>query len=99
MPGSLRRAALFSLLVGAAGLAWLGLRLRPQRASAPPVEEGRHRVRVLETRRIVPGPGLPPELAPGAANNNLDAVRHSDGSVYLAFRTAPHHFAGTTPRS
>ncbi|MCZ6785068.1 MAG: hypothetical protein O7G30_17350 [Proteobacteria bacterium] len=94
MPGSLRRAALFSLLGGAAGLAWLGLRLRPQRGSAPPVEEGRHRVRVLETRRIVPGPGLPPELALGAANNNLDAVRHSDGFVYLAFRTAPHHFAG-----
>ncbi|HSF03239.1 MAG TPA: hypothetical protein VLA62_09520, partial [Solirubrobacterales bacterium] len=24
---------------------------------------------------------------------NLDAVRHSDGFVHRAFRTAPHHFA------
>jgi hypothetical protein len=28
-----------------------------------------------------------------ASNNNLDVVRHTDGSVYLAFRSAPHHFA------
>jgi hypothetical protein len=27
------------------------------------------------------------------ANNNLDVVRHSDGRVYLAFRSAPTHFA------
>lgn len=27
------------------------------------------------------------------ANNNLDALRHSDGRVYLAWRTAPDHFA------
>jgi hypothetical protein len=30
-----------------------------------------------------------------AANNNLDVVRHTDGRVYLAFRSAPNHFAGT----
>jgi hypothetical protein len=36
---------------------------------------------------------LPPEVVCGASNNNLDAVRHTDGYVYLAFRTAPHHFA------
>ena len=41
----------------------------------------------------MPGDGLPPQVAPGASNNNLDAVRHADGFVYLAFRSAPHHFA------
>jgi hypothetical protein len=49
---------------------------------------------VVETRRIVPGEGLPRTLSPAASNNNLDAIRHSDGFVYLAFRSAPHHFAG-----
>jgi hypothetical protein len=52
---------------------------------------------VLDTRRIVPSAGLPPEVEAGDSNNNLDAVRHSDGRVYLAFRTAPHHFA--SPRT
>ncbi len=56
-------------------------------------EPGPHRVRVVDTRAIVPGPGLPPELPLGSANNNLDAVRANDGAVYLALRTAPHHFA------
>ncbi len=42
--------------------------------------------------RVVPGPGLPAEVEPQAANNNLDVIRH-DGRVYLAFRTAPSHFA------
>ncbi|NNL65696.1 MAG: hypothetical protein HKP30_05595, partial [Myxococcales bacterium] len=41
---------------------------------------------------------LPDGLAPGASNNNLDAVRHDDGFVYLAFRTAPHHFANRETR-
>jgi len=41
---------------------------------------------------IVPSSGLPPEVAVGAANNNLDVVRYGD-RVFLAFRTAPHHFA------
>lgn len=27
------------------------------------------------------------------ANNNLDVLRHSDGRIYLAWRTAPDHFA------
>jgi hypothetical protein len=50
-------------------------------------------VSVIETRRIVPSEGIPAEVAPMPANNNLDVVRHSDGRVYLAFRTAPDHFA------
>lgn len=88
-----RRVVLAGLVGGAVGLAWLGLRLRGLRRSDPPPEPGLHRVAVVETRRIVPGPGLPPEVKVQASNNNLDAVRHSDGHVYLAFRTAPHHFA------
>lgn len=81
------------LVAGGAALAWVVLRLRPRRSVTPPVELGRHRVEIAETRRVVPSPGLPAGLALGASNNNLDAVRHSDGFVYLAFRTAPHHFA------
>jgi hypothetical protein len=46
-----------------------------------------------ETRRIVPSEGLPSALKPQAANNNLDVVRHNDGRVYLAFRSAPTHYA------
>jgi len=88
-----RRAALFSLVGGAAGLAWLGFRLRGRPRIDPTPETGRHAVKIVETRRIVPSPGLPREVSLGASNNNLDAVRHSDGYVYLAFRTAPHHFA------
>lgn len=88
-----RRTALVLLVGGGAALAWLVLRLRPRRSVAPPVELGRHQVDLIDTRRVVPGPGLPQPLVLGASNNNLDAVRHSDGYVYLAFRTAPHHFA------
>ena len=93
MTSSVRRAALVSLVGGAAGLAWLDAKLRPRPAVTPPAEPGRHAVRVIETRRVVPSPGLPREIALGASNNNLDAVRHTDGWVYLAFRSAPHHFA------
>jgi hypothetical protein len=60
----------------------------------PPLSEpGRHDVTVIDTRRVVPSSGLPSEVVAQDANNNLDVVRHSDGRVYLAFRTAPHHFA------
>src|SRR5215471_2315342 len=62
---------------------------------APPVELGKHVVRLLQTERVVPSDGLPPEVVAQQANNNLDVVRHSDGRVYLAWRTAPSHFAGT----
>lgn len=59
----------------------------------PPVELGRHAVTVGETRRIVPSAGLPMETPAMNSNNNLDVLRHSDGRVYLAWRTAPDHFA------
>lgn len=67
------------------------------REDPPTPEPGRHRVEVIETRPIAPGPGLPPGLVLGAANNNLDVVRHGD-HVYLALRTAPHHFASRETR-
>ena len=44
------------------------------------------------TVQVVPGPGLPADLPLQDANNNLDATTH-EGRVYLAFRTAPNHFA------
>lgn len=42
--------------------------------------------------RVVPGDGLPPEVVPQAANNNLDVAWHED-RLFLAFRSAPDHFA------
>jgi hypothetical protein len=62
-------------------------------AAAPSPEAGADRVALIETRRVVPSAGLPAEVRPMPANNNLDVVRHSDGRVYLAFRSAPTHFA------
>jgi hypothetical protein len=41
---------------------------------------------------VVPGPGLPADLPLQPANNNLDVVEH-EGALFLAFRTAPDHFA------
>jgi hypothetical protein len=49
-------------------------------------------VRVGPPEPWVPGPGLPPTVEVGAANNNLDLARH-DGELYLAWRTGPTHFA------
>ena len=63
----------------------------------PPSEPGRHTVTVVETRQVIPGPGLPGETPPGNSNNNLDVVRH-EGRVYLAWRTAPDHFASAATR-
>ncbi len=42
--------------------------------------------------QVVPGAGLPAEVEPQNANNNLDIILH-EGRYYLAFRTAPLHFA------
>lgn len=61
---------------------------------APPVASpGPHPAHVVSTRRIVPSTELPAGVNVQAANNNLDVVRHSDGRVYLVFRSAPSHFA------
>jgi hypothetical protein len=50
-------------------------------------------VEILDFRQVVPGEGLPAEVSPMTSNNNLDVVEHA-GRVFLAFRTAPTHFAG-----
>lgn len=88
----LLRIVLVVVAATAGTLAALALMLRRTPPPPPAPEPGRHDVRVVETRRVVPGPGLPHEVEPQASNNNLDAVRHA-GRVYLAFRSAPHHFA------
>ncbi|HUT54129.1 MAG TPA: hypothetical protein VM658_12135 [bacterium] len=44
--------------------------------------------------QVVPGPTLPAEVKCLRSNNNLDLARF-DGRLFLAFRTAPTHFAGT----
>ncbi len=45
-----------------------------------------------ELRQVVPGPGLPAAVTPQDSNNNLDVTMH-EGAAFLAFRTAPSHFA------
>ena len=44
-------------------------------------------------RQIIPSPDLPAEVTTYASNNNLD-IAMFEGSLYIAFRTAPSHFAG-----
>ena len=50
------------------------------------------RVTLGDSVQVVPGAGLPPQIDPQNANNNLDVILH-EGRYYLAFRTAPLHFA------
>lgn len=47
--------------------------------------------------QIVPSESLPPQVTCMRANNNLDAIRY-DGKIFLAFRTAPTHFASSKTR-
>ncbi len=49
--------------------------------------------RLSELRKVVPSDGLD-QIRVQRANNNLDIVRH-DGRLFLAFRTAPTHFASS----
>ncbi len=60
---------------------------------APPRDLGPYRVSVADTRRIVPSTGLDQKIGVQNANNNLHVIRHTDGRVYLAWRSAPSHFA------
>lgn len=55
------------------------------------------RVTLSPPTALVPGPGLPPDLALGASNNNLDVIE-AGGRTFLGFRTAPHHFASDDAR-
>ena len=42
--------------------------------------------------QVVPSDGLPAEIRDQPSNNNLDVAVH-EGRTFLAFRTAPNHFA------
>lgn len=43
-------------------------------------------------KQVVLGPGMPAQVTTDLSNNNLDVGLY-EGRVYLAFRTAPSHFA------
>lgn len=66
----------------------------PMELPDPPLAEpGLHDVDLVDTRLVVPSDGLPVETPHMSSNNNLDVVLH-DGRVFLAWRTAPDHYAG-----
>lgn len=65
--------------------------LSPEGRCAPPPCTGTA-PDVSEAVRIVPSDGLPAQVPTQDANNNLDVALHA-GRLYLAFRTAPSHFA------
>lgn len=45
-----------------------------------------------EPRFVVPSAALPPEIEPYASNNNVDIQFHA-GRLFMAWRSAPDHFA------
>lgn len=57
----------------------------------------RYAAQVSAPRFIVPGPGLPASVVPDKANNNVDIVSHG-GRLFMAWRTAPSHFASSAAR-
>lgn len=61
-------------------------------APKPKSVPGRHRVSVVSTRRILPGKGIPPSAIVKTSNNNVAVIRY-EGRTWLAWRTAPSHFA------
>lgn len=56
-----------------------------------------HRITVEPWRRLVPSDNLPAQVQPMKGNNNIDAVQFR-GRYYVAFRTAPSHFASRKTR-
>jgi hypothetical protein len=59
--------------------------------------EQRYRLVVSDPLAVVPSPGLPPDLEVSRSNNNLAIALHQ-GRLFLAFRTAPIHFASPDAR-
>jgi hypothetical protein len=57
----------------------------------------RYRVVLSRPEPVVPSPALPDGLDLGRSNNNLSIALH-DGRLFLAFRTAPTHFASAGAR-
>jgi hypothetical protein len=58
-------------------------------ATAPPVEVVPE---ILDFAQVIPASGLASGLEPQTSNNNLDIEWH-DSRLFLAWRTAPNHFA------
>lgn len=69
-----------------------GAQVLPDAGAAPGAEPT-----VDEVSAVVPGAVFPPEVVLQNANNNLDIVEHA-GRLFLAFRTAPNHFASAEAR-
>jgi hypothetical protein len=94
------RAALFLLFVGCTETNPNGADAGADALQAPYtpiVELGRHDVTITDSRRVIPGAGFPAETPAQNSNNNLDVVRHA-GRVWLAWRSAPDHFASPQAR-
>jgi|JI10StandDraft_1071094.scaffolds.fasta_scaffold14840_2 hypothetical protein len=92
---SMTNRAWLAMLLGTSVLAGCGSEEPPpvdDGTFRPMVELGRHSVTAQDTRQVVPSDGLPAETVPQHSNNNLDVIRHA-GRVFLAWRTAPNHFA------
>lgn len=90
---------LLALAVGAAALLFggiIGWGWTANEDHAWDLERARE-IRVGDAHAIVPGPGMPAALELGAANNNLDWTRHGS-RIYLAFRSAPRHWASHEAR-
>ena len=62
-----------------------------------PVRPLRPSLRYGAPRPVIPGPGLPDDAVVEASNDDLNATRH-DGTLYLAWRTAPSRFASPRAR-
>jgi hypothetical protein len=62
-----------------------------------PLRAPRDVAQLLSTEAVTAELNGLPGVALAAANNNLDVVRH-EGRTYLAFRTAPTHFASDQTR-
>lgn len=62
-----------------------------------PGEAARVWPHLSEARQMVPSQALPASLVVDDANNNLDIARF-DGRLFLAWRTAPNHFASPDAR-
>lgn len=93
-------AIIGSIVIGPTILLCLGI--APDGYAAPTTpppraEPGQDDFTLLSSVQVIPGPGLPEDAVVLTSNNNLDVVRH-EGRSYLAWRTAPDHFAGTETR-
>jgi hypothetical protein len=52
------------------------------------------RVYLDDVHFVVPGPGLPDSVQPQVSNNNVSIARHQE-RLFMAWRSAPTHFAST----